>query len=147
MSSELLRQKESMGIAREGLRNDEEKADGFGKFLIDCRGRLDLNVRDAAAAANISPVYLRRLEKDEVKNPSIPVAYGLSQAYGISVDSLAERLMADQNRQLIDDISRLESLKPFKFERQDWSTLSLRDKQLYLEFLKTIASEEKHLDE
>lgn len=57
--------------------------DQLGKELQGVREVKGLSLKAVAEPADISPAYLQKLERGEVKNPSPHVLHGLSNALGI----------------------------------------------------------------
>ncbi|AOH54443.1 hypothetical protein ABE28_008770 [Peribacillus muralis] len=54
----------------------------FGKNFLDARNRKGVDQKDAAAALNITPGYLSRVEKDKTK-PSIELILKAADYYGV----------------------------------------------------------------
>jgi transcriptional regulator with XRE-family HTH domain len=60
----------------------------LGEQLQVVRKMRKLSLQGAATPAGISPAYLQKLERGEVKEPSPKVLYGLSEALEVPYDRL-----------------------------------------------------------
>lgn len=114
----------------------------FADYLISCRERLDISVKETASAADISEAYLGRLENGDATSPSLEIAYRLSEVYGVTTDEMAHHLLADRHREYDLEIQEFEETvgAQVQFAGGSPPLLRLKDKQRYLELLKSIAS-------
>lgn len=62
----------------------------LAKRLREVRGLRALSLKSAATPAGISPAYLQKLERAEVKSPSPRVLHGLAEALDIPYSQLME---------------------------------------------------------
>lgn len=60
----------------------------LGEELGNVRAANGKSLKVVAAAADISPAYLQKLEGNEVKNPSPNILYKLSEALGVPYPTL-----------------------------------------------------------
>lgn len=131
--------REAQSLAPEDLSEDEVPS--FGRYLTELRENLGLTRQAAARLARITPAYLGRLEKDQIKSPSLDVADGLANAYGVPVDALAERSTRAREFGVERRIIELESqFDLISWNSREWGILDLNHKQLYLEILEFVAS-------
>jgi HTH-type transcriptional regulator, competence development regulator len=65
-------------------------AASLGTQLHEVRKLKNLSLKAAADPAGISAAYLQKLERDEVKQPSPHVLYGLAGALGVPYEKLME---------------------------------------------------------
>jgi len=61
----------------------------FGQKLKACRRLSGLSMRETAKLSGISLSYISKLQRDEIKQPSIKVLEGLSKTLDISFEELA----------------------------------------------------------
>ncbi|MCJ7793124.1 MAG: helix-turn-helix domain-containing protein [Candidatus Marinimicrobia bacterium] len=121
----------------------------LGQFLAQCRQDKGWSISIAAKKIGISPVYLRKIEKDQVKSPGLLIAYDFAQNYGVSIDTLAdvhERQEENEAEEKIRELERkIEEAAGIKIHL-DLETVSrlsknpIHSKKLYLEFLSLLAS-------
>lgn len=64
--------------------------DRFGEYLLGLRRWKNMSLRDAAEAAELSPTYISRLERDLVERPTQRVLDGLGQAFNIPGEALRD---------------------------------------------------------
>lgn len=114
----------------------ESETTSLANYLVQSRNSAGIKVDQSAREAGISPIYLRKLESGEARNPSLRVAIGLSQTYGISLDNMAKRLQGDMLRETQSETRALEE-KLSTGLTGDIRIFSARSQQLYLDFLRS----------
>jgi HTH-type transcriptional regulator, competence development regulator len=66
--------------------------DNFGSYLKSLREARDLSLRDVEREIQVSNAYLSQLESSKIKQPSPLVLHKLATLYGVSYESLMERV-------------------------------------------------------
>jgi len=124
--------------------NSDGQMLSIGQFIQGRREELELSVEEVAAPAGISAAYLRKIESDHIKSPSVNVIFSLARVLSVSLNAFEKIFTHVEEMKIEKEIQAIHECFPNLriAAAKDLRLQSLEAMRQYLALLKTVAKDQ-----